>query len=664
MATLGKRLGTENAPANAGNPPDALSEYLQAFVAQSSDAVGAIRDTLMSPINAARSITMQDADAAARDLMSTIISALPQKTAEVPPPETPMQATVNQTQPLPPQISTGTIRYADLPTYFGDSDLRKMVEVATTRGSDKIDFTKAIRAVDILPGEGVSRVVPSATPIVNTAPAIKTESGVSPRAQHMLESFQSAFPNKKFEVTEKNGVISLSEKVTGATEPLKPVATTLNTSSDTPMTGLKDMQVALEKATTDDERLKIAFSMKTMVAQMQAQRQIEYQRRAELELNIPMLAGMVDASLRADAVSPHNPRDGTVSKQTQEALTTLASARMLAAQRVESLVKEDPMLRPAMALADNTIEQIKASSGLANRDYILSEKKAREEERNLAIQTAIGDPNFDRIAIMVGANISTPEARIAFANKMATGKVQLSAEQKQLATADPQTLAMIYPLEKNPQKQMMILSQLQHLEAKRTGNPEAAAASVRAFQKVMQTSLESPEAERLSPGIRKAWESANIRFKDSPQDLARLDAELHQKMAKDVALGSFRADVRSWTGQIKADAIAQAVIKNADPSKPMDIRTFISNYLAANIEDTKANKLQRLRFIVKSAADALPDSLLFPKPDPYSVQAEVDKLTASMLSNMALPASAMAGSPLWPLAAAGQAIGQMMGGNK
>ncbi len=468
---------------------------------------------------------------------------------------------------------------------------------------------------------------------------VRSDAAPDPQ-QRMLSIFEAAFPDQEFETVVEDGV---SRGVRGrpkASSAVPQASIPEGYSPQRNMVAIQEMQSALEKATTDADKYKIATNLNILVNTQKAYNFGVYKQQSEAEFGVPDLVMAVERTKQAELASPYNPGTGMPSQQRLELLQALGVARGRAAVRVGELQANDPTLAAAENLAVGTIKGVQGSVGLAQKEAILDEKARVKMARDAAISSF--DPSFlDNVGIMKRGKIVTdPTERAALAGDIYDNKIRLTETETLLANAKSDTLQNYYLSTKDPKDKNLVLTILQNKELQVTGDPAQAERNIKLFKAVFDMDLGSDDA-RIPKQIKDDWKKANTealaqaagsgQSKDALllNKRVALQRQFLASLVKEQVLG----DVKGWQGLITADNAARGVLIAHGGKEPLPVGKFITAYMDANKQQDPKKTVNALRGIIVSAYEGLPRSNVLPIPAPDSALLEADRLIAAQTIN-------------------------------
>lgn len=468
---------------------------------------------------------------------------------------------------------------------------------------------------------------------------IKTTAGVASQDRtdngSMLATFEAAFPDTQFEEfvnsEGQKGIRSIGKKPStfGSETPIPE-----GYSVDTGMRGIQDLQKALESATDDQEKAKIAITLNAAVQTQKAVQFGRFKRQAESEFGVPELMASIEQVKQAEMQSPYNPHTGMPSAQRMELIGSLGVARTRAAARVGELMQTDPKLAAAENLAKATLTQIDTSLKLVGRQEIIDERQRKKAAREAAI--ASFDPNFvNNVAILKLGKPADDKVSQSIREQIVDGKLKLSDTERLLATADDATLQNYYAQTKTPKDKGLALQMLAAKELQATGDVTTAGNNMKIFQAVMDSNLADQSNPYVTPTMRKRYQTANLEItsqsaasgKSKDELLAARSFALKREILGDVARQYILSDVANWQGLVSSDDTAKQILMQAKKDgKPLNFKSFVTNYLNTNDGKDLSAKSRALQAIIASATDSLPKSSIIPIPSAESMMQQAQML--------------------------------------
>lgn len=514
---------------------------------------------------------------------------------------------------------------------FDDEDLNKILNTpAKNLGS--LDLDSALSNLTRDPG--LNR--PGSMQIIRTTAGVSETDRNDPKA--MLSVFEQAFPDDIFEsfITEQgqSGVRTVGKKQ----RKYEPVPEGYN--AQIASRGIADVKTALEKATTDEERVKLAIQLNQMVTVQKAHNFNSYKSAAETEFGIPALLQAIEGVRQAEARSPFNPGNGMPSAQRLELINHLGIARQRAASRVAELMGADPAIVEAESLAKSTLATIDAVMKLDERKDRNEDRDARRSARRAAIDS-IDQAFVDNVGILKLGKTPDEKVSLSIREQLVDGKIKLSDTERLLVTASDETLTNFYAQTKNEKEKASILSILGAKERKTAGDEATAKRNVEIFRKVMSIDLSDEKNTMVTPALRKKWKQANQeviaqaaasgRAKD--ELLGQRAVALKRELLDDVIRQAMYGNVRTWQGVIQSDDLAKHILndpKNKD--KNISLQEFIGQYAAVSNGKNWLEKSKSIQAIAASALSAMPKSAILPIPSEESLMLEVQRMSVGALT--------------------------------
>jgi len=478
---------------------------------------------------------------------------------------------------------------------------------------------------------------------------------LSARAKHMLSSFEGSFPDKKFTVSEEGGVITVKDVQPTASQVVSVVP--LNHNVDTAATGLKDLTRQLQvPELPDKDRLALAFDLAARAATQSAAMFPQYERQANAEQGIPDLTQQLATSRQLDLRSPHVMSQGGLSAETAALQEELARARTVAGSRVSQMMREDPIINEAETIAKTTIAKLQTLAGYdakTDADIVRDQKRAQYDA---LISQYKDDPSLlNRVALMKTGKPLPPiaGADVVMATQLANKAIHFDKDEEAIIGMPKETLNGQYLLVdpknevmKVKMKNVMLWEEANSLRGKVPAGQEAAIAL--GHFKLWQSKVDRPL--NRDGGVPDALlseynkEDAGLKMRYTGTELAKqqhiLAIQYKLKMLDDTVRSTQFADVRSWGGAFQSDLTTQAVLKqyqSSAPGKPFPSKEFVTAYMNYNDGANKADKVTKLRSMVIDSVNAMPDSIFFPKPNPESFAAAVDKQIVGGFMQQILP---------------------------
>lgn len=487
--------------------------------------------------------------------------------------------------------------------------------------------------------------VSGAPKVRNTDAQTKTVSEQDPavRSANLKSLYESAYPDLLFniETTGDNVRITSSprEKNNVSSSALVPSGFSPKLAS----AGIADLQASLEKATTDKEKLEIAFKLKAMVATTKSVKFQEYKSRAEAEFGIPDILLSIDNIKRAEMLSSNNPGNGMPSRERLALISSLGVARTHAANRIKEMSDNDTAFAAAENLADATISALRIGS-------VLDERQARQDARDekaYAREAAIVSlqPEFLTGISTVRFNNPAPDQKTmrSIAEQLVDGKLRLSETEKVLAGADADSLKGLYVGLKDPKEKEMAFRLIEAKELALNPDKTQAKLNVQLFKEIFAKDLTNLKD---APGISKRYKQrvqeisiqmAGASTREKDQEMQRMGVAIRNEYLGEIVKREFNRDISRWGGLIQSDETAKAImLQHRGDKVPLSITRFIDEYNAYNDGKDKGKKSQAIQAIIVSAVEALPRSVVLPIMSPESALLEAQRMTASQSIKEAL----------------------------
>ena len=495
--------------------------------------------------------------------------------------------------------------------------------------ADKLNLDEAL--ADIIASTPSSNQ--SFIQIANTS-----EGGQTPdRMQSMLQIFQSAFPDMDFTIADnaegqksvkgrqKQQPAGVSNAIPDGFSPQRNAA------------GIQDLQSALEKAATDEDKLQIAVKLNAAVQTQKAFNFTKYKQQAEAEFGVPDLIQATNRIQQSELASPFNPGTGMPSAQRLQILEVLGIARVRASNRVNELAQNDITLAGAENLAKSVIVGLEKGLAVAGKQGLLEDKEARR----LTKETAIGamDPNFiQNVSILRNATADpTDSQRRAIAEGIYDNKIKLTEIERLLATATPDSIKGFYLTAKEPKHKEQALQLLEAKEIALIGDEKQAKRNMTLFKQAYThdvADLATTGDAQLSTRVKQKNAENIARYPDKKErDIVNAQDRVafQNEYLNRIVNNAFSNDVSGWQGVIQSDDTAKSVLKQmrAYNPKELNMRKFIIEYLNYNDGKSLGDKSKAIQAISASALSAFPQSVVLPLPSEESIQMQTQRMIAS-----------------------------------
>lgn len=455
----------------------------------------------------------------------------------------------------------------------------------------------------------------------------------------LLSVFSAAFPDQDFKVTDFNGQKGIESKPKLVRSPEAGADVPAGYSIRLAEQGIKDLQVALEAAKTDEERFTIATRLNASVQTQKAYKFGEAKRRSEAEYGVPELEMAINQVKNAERLSPFNPGTGMPSAQRMVLIQQLGVARTHAAARVQEIIGSDPAIAHAENLAKGTISEIQGRTVLEGRAERLDSERMRKQARSAAVASM--DPIFlESVAALTQRSDTSPAGLITLAEQIYDKKMILNDFDATIAKATNENLTAMFPLVKAPKDREKILQVLQRREELATGNKEEAAKNMKIFSTVMGKNLDSADPQipsELRNRYKKAQaeltaRSATMHKDERDMASASSGAGFKRELLGEIVKQAFYFDVDSWNGLVKSDGVAKNILhKSRQDKKTLNLTRFSDEYLSHNDGRSLIDKGKALQAIIMSATESLPRSAILPIPSAESFQLEAQRMISKQV---------------------------------
>jgi len=399
--------------------------------------------------------------------------------------------------------------------------------------------------------------------------------------------------------------------------------------------GIEDLTTALEKATTDKDKLDIALKLSVAVNTQKAYKFDDYKRRAEAEYGVPDILNSIEHIKRAEMTSPSNPGTGVPSRERMDLITSLGAARTHAAQRIREFMATDSDLARAESLAHATIEGIKIGSTIDARQSVADERRMKRDALELAISSV--DPNYVAgVAIVKHGNADpSPDQRRAIAEGLVTNKLHLSPIENAVANANPEALKTIYFGARDVKEKELAFRVMAERERAAVGDKQAET-NMKLFKMVSDKDMSKIADEpQIAQKYRKRISEINATMagagnKEKEAEILRAKHGIQQEYLGSLVQRAFYSDVNNWNGLIKSDDTAKAVLLQSQrDKKPISANEFIGKYLNYNDGKRMDQKSMSLQAIITSGFEAIPRSVVLPVPSPESALLQAQSMIAA-----------------------------------
>lgn len=432
---------------------------------------------------------------------------------------------------------------------------------------------------------------------------------------------------------------------------------------------ITDMIGRLKGATTDAEKIDIAFALKNAA---QSQALTDYNRfvkQAEIRYGIPDIEMGIDAIAKQEALDPNRPV-GMMSDQRQMMLNQLGEARTRTTQYVNELMKGNVEVQQAILAADSVLNSFKLEDDKVRIHEMRGAQLAKEQQK----VNYLSNPTLlNRLtAITTGIVVPTETTRSSMAQQLVNNPKSVDDRTMQLAQMGKEQLfPMLFLPDKEvkPQDKQKIRNMLLAEEIANTGDEAKARANIALVDKVAsmrlsegklaEVSLLFSEATRdkVSEVVNEyrtnsAAAAKDAKAKDLPaaqvnDRMLTEEIEVKNKLLRVMATNEFNNNVRSWKGLIQADPTASAILSKVDVTKPYTAQEFVGDYLNSKDDKSLQDKITTLRNIVQQAGVAYDKGSVLPPVNPAGLEAAIDRMAVATIVN---PFRYMVGiTPLTPV---------------
>lgn len=492
------------------------------------------------------------------------------------------------------------------------------------------------------------------TPGVSAEPlpsAIKKPANKDVPLQEQVKAYekklQAAYPDQKITVTLDPVTGAISGDIADAPRG-QPTFATPNFDIKQSSAGFDLYKDQLAKATTSEEKLNIAMNLKRLVQDTMTFNYNKYSQQASEQFGITDLLMSIEQYKKIEATDPNRPPGAIMSDQRQALYEQLAQARIAAREQTKELMSKDQVVNQANNLADSILNQFKLADDVLRLNEMDAAKAAQKQMKVELLQ----DPaRLNRIAAATTGSIKPDDAtRDRIATQMSTGKLKLDpftevlskASQDQLITTilDPK----VTPIDKQKIRNILISD-----EIAATGDEAKAKENIKLLDSVLNAKLDDPNNIGLNllanPELQGAINKRNkiladkakmYRTENTPagvqkEERAGIDIETRKQLLQIISNDRFNSDVYGWKGLIQANPTAMAVLAAGDRTKPMDSRSFITNFMNYNDGKNISEKVAVVRELIATAATAAQTGSVLPNPNPQSMSLLADRIAVASI---------------------------------